>query len=173
MAYRLSRTSQITQTWPVGRCYGQRRDTPNFRCGSRRSCSFGVAEHLPERPHTLRDPCCGSGYLLTVLGLRQRARLAAVVVSDIAPDAVALARENLALLTLGGLQARAEVLQARHGEFARQVHADAAAAAGRRGGGFRPAAATCERRRSWPTPSTWTPSGPGSAASTVSSRTSS
>jgi hypothetical protein len=90
-----------------------------------------AADHLPEGLLTLWDPCCGSGYLVAVVGLRQRLRLRKVVASDADPDAVRLAAENLALLTADGLQARETVLQERHASFGRQAHSDAAGAAGR------------------------------------------
>ncbi|WP_312847199.1 hypothetical protein [Microbispora sp. KK1-11] len=48
---------------------------------------------------TVWDPCCGSGYLLTVIGLLHRRRISAVLASDVDPAAVGLAERNLALLT--------------------------------------------------------------------------
>lgn len=90
-----------------------------------------AADHLPEGLLTLWDPCCGSGYLVAVIGLRQRPRLRAVIASDADPDAVRLATDNLALLTVDGLQARETVLRERHAAFGRQAHSDAAGAAGR------------------------------------------
>jgi 23S rRNA (guanine2535-N1)-methyltransferase len=66
------------------------------------------AQHLPGRePLGLWDPCCGSGYLATVVALRHRDRLRHVLCSDIDPAAVALAGRNLALLTAAGLAERA------------------------------------------------------------------
>jgi 23S rRNA (guanine2535-N1)-methyltransferase len=94
---------------------------------------FGrAAEHLPtDRPATLWDPLCGSGYLATVLGLRHRRRLESVLCTDVAPDAVALAGRNLALLTAGGLAERERELRARAAEFDKPGYLEAARAAAR------------------------------------------
>lgn len=85
--------------------------------------------HLPDRPVTLWDPCCGSAYLVTVAGLLGREHLRAVLASDVDPAAIELAEKNLALLAPGGLDRRAEELRARHVEFGKAVHAEAAEAA--------------------------------------------
>ncbi|WP_030106535.1 rRNA methyltransferase [Actinoalloteichus caeruleus] len=80
-------------------------------------------------PVTVWDPCCGSGYLLTVLGLLHRAALSAVVASDLDERALSLARANLALLSDRGLTARAAELRAlaeRHGKPGYRETADTA-----------------------------------------------
>lgn len=65
------------------------------------------ASHLPdETPIGLWDPCCGSGYLASTVGLLNRERLRHVLCSDIDPRAVTLARKNLGMLTEAGLAAR-------------------------------------------------------------------
>jgi hypothetical protein len=63
-------------------------------------------------PYVLFDPCCGGGYLLTVVGLLHGGSLSQVLASDIDEEAVALARRNLSLLTPSGLQARLQELRA-------------------------------------------------------------
>ncbi|WP_017614029.1 rRNA methyltransferase [Nocardiopsis salina] len=72
-----------------------------------------------ERPVRLWDPCGGSGYLATVLGLLHRDRLSHVRVSDIDEDAVSLAARNLELLTAEGLAAREEELRRSARDFGR------------------------------------------------------
>lgn len=67
--------------------------------------------HLPSGPLHLWDPCCGSGYLVTVLALLHRRHLASVHASDIDGDAVGLAARNLALLSADGLTERARELR--------------------------------------------------------------
>ncbi len=56
------------------------------------------------------DPCCGGGYLLTVLGFLNYGRIGSIAASDISAEAVELARENLSLLCLEGLRQRIEQL---------------------------------------------------------------
>ncbi|WP_306368367.1 rRNA methyltransferase [Nocardiopsis sp. CC223A] len=67
----------------------------------------------------LWDPCCGSGYLATVLGLLHRERIASVRATDIDPDAVDLAERNLRLLTAEGLAEREEELRRSARDFGR------------------------------------------------------
>ena len=72
---------------------------------------------------TLYDPCCGSGYLLTVLAFLHQADLRQLIGSDIDAEAVALARRNLALTEPAGLTQRIaelETLLAQHGKQAHQ-----------------------------------------------------
>ncbi|MEU0492497.1 rRNA methyltransferase [Nocardiopsis changdeensis] len=67
----------------------------------------------------LWDPCCGSGYLATVLGLLHRERIASVRATDVDPDAVELAGRNLRLLTAEGLAEREEELRRSARDFGR------------------------------------------------------
>lgn len=80
---------------------------------------------------TVWDPCCGSGYLLTVIGLLHRRRISAALASDIDPAAVELAERNLALLTRAGLMARAAHLDEQAARWGRASHTAAAEAAHR------------------------------------------
>ena len=59
----------------------------------------------------LYDPCCGGGYLLTVLGFLNPDSIGRIVASDINPEAVGLARENLSLLQKDGLRRRVRQLE--------------------------------------------------------------
>ncbi|MBB5828977.1 hypothetical protein HDA31_005166 [Micromonospora carbonacea subsp. aurantiaca] len=83
-------------------------------------------------PAVLWDPCCGSGYLLTVLGILHRRSIARLLASDIDADAaLTLAAANVGLLAEGGLAARAAELTERARRFDKPGYAEAAAAAGR------------------------------------------
>jgi len=90
-----------------------------------------VLSHLPRRPAGLWDPCCGSGHLATALGLLHRSELAHVLAGDADPDAVGIARRNLALLAPGGLAERERELLAAGAETGRESFAGRAAAARR------------------------------------------
>ncbi len=82
-----------------------------------------VALHGSTGPSTVWDPCCGSGYLLTVLGLLHPERLHTLVGTDLDEQALSLARGNLALLTPEGLQLRRRELHQlaeAHGKAAHQ-----------------------------------------------------
>lgn len=82
------------------------------------------------------DPCCGSGYLATVLGLLHRERLARVLASDVEADAVAVAERNLDLLAEGGLQRREWELCADAERFGKPAFDERAEAARRLAGRF-------------------------------------
>ncbi|MCK1796001.1 rRNA methyltransferase [Streptomyces sp. XM4193] len=87
---------------------------------------------LPQqRPLTLWDPCCGSGYLLTVLGLLHRDALRQLVATDADPDPLELAAKNLALLTPEGLSAREDERREQSVRFDKPAYLEAADAAGR------------------------------------------
>src|SRR6266571_4139922 len=93
---------------------------------------FRRAVAFVDRPNvSLWDPCCGSGYLATVVGLLNRDRLRDVLCSDVSEEAIAIAARNLLLLTRGGLANRARTLRERAAEFDKPGYADAAEAAHR------------------------------------------
>ncbi len=82
-------------------------------------------------PLTLWDPCCGSGYLLTVLGLLHPEQLHTLVATDLDDHALSLARANLALLTPEGLQARRRELEELSTVYDKPTHHEAVQAADR------------------------------------------
>ncbi|TDQ53070.1 rRNA methyltransferase [Actinorugispora endophytica] len=86
---------------------------------------------LPSRPLVLWDPCCGSGYLATVVGLLHRDRLARVLASDVDAEAVRLAGRNLRLLTAEGLAERAAEARGRAAGFGKPSYLAVAESADR------------------------------------------
>ncbi|GAA0731045.1 rRNA methyltransferase [Dactylosporangium roseum] len=84
-------------------------------------------------PAVVWDPCCGGGYLLSVLGLLHRGAIASLVASDIDPAALQLARENLGLLDPAALDDRARALEEQAERFGKPSYLEAAAAARRLG----------------------------------------
>ncbi|GAA1671466.1 hypothetical protein GCM10009733_080940 [Nonomuraea maheshkhaliensis] len=82
-------------------------------------------------PALVWDPCCGGGYLLTVVTLLHRRLVTGVMASDFDPEAVRLAERNLGLLTATGLAARAAELDERAERYDKPAYAAAALAAGR------------------------------------------
>ncbi len=57
-------------------------------------------------PCVLYDPCCGGAYHLSTLGYLHGQAIAEIIASDVDEDALALARRNLGLLTLAGINKR-------------------------------------------------------------------
>lgn len=85
------------------------------------------------KPVVIWDPCCGSGYLLTVTAILHRRDVEAVVASDIDERALDIARKNLDLLSNAGLAARGARLKELSVQFGKPSHAEAIEAAGRIG----------------------------------------
>lgn len=79
------------------------------------------------------DPMCGSGYLLTVLGLLHRPEIAGLIASDIDSRALEITRLNLGLLTETGLLRRRAELSVLADRFEKPSHQQALAAADRLG----------------------------------------
>lgn len=86
------------------------------------------------KPLRLYDPCCGGGYLLTVLGFLNYGRLETIAASDISGEAVQLARENLSLLGRAGLARRKEQLSQLRALHGKSSHQEALESAERLGG---------------------------------------
>lgn len=79
----------------------------------------------PAQRARLYDPCCGGGYLLTVLGFLHGEQIEAIVGSDISPEAVELAERNVGLLTREGLLRRREQLAALYDTYGKDSHRQA------------------------------------------------
>ncbi len=88
-------------------------------------CAALLAKGGRSEPYTLYDPCCGGAHLLTVIGLLHGAKLAAIMASDVEPQALEFAAKNLALLDRDGLQARRQKLIRDEQKFGKPSHADA------------------------------------------------
>jgi hypothetical protein len=76
-------------------------------------------------PYRVYDPCCGGGYLLTVIGSLHKAQISTLYGSDIDPDALHLAERNLALLTRAGLTQRIAQISEMLAQYGKPSHADA------------------------------------------------
>jgi tRNA G10 N-methylase Trm11 len=79
----------------------------------------------------LYDPCCGSGYMLTVLGLLNYDIIETVVASDCDDGALETAERNLRLLTVPGMNERIRHLLGLHAQFNKASHLQAAESAER------------------------------------------
>lgn len=80
---------------------------------------------------TLYDPCCGGGYLLSVLAYLNGEAIGQLIGSDIDPEAVRLAERNLSLLTPAGLDQRISEIEAMRSRYGKASHAEALASATR------------------------------------------
>lgn len=71
---------------------------------------------------TLYDPCCGSGYMVTVLGLMNIKTIKAIFASDISEDAINLTNKNLTLLSEDGLYKRKKQIEQMISQFKKPTY---------------------------------------------------
>lgn len=76
-------------------------------------------------PSTLYDPCCGGAYHLSVLAYLHREQIKEIIASDVDADATSLAKRNLELTSLDGLEKRIAEISAMIGQFDKDSHRDA------------------------------------------------
>jgi len=88
-------------------------------------CFHDLEERGHPGPYVVYDPCCGSGYMLAVIGLLHGAQIRAVLASDIDESMLETARRNLSLLTAGGMRARIEQLRELYEQYGKPSHAEA------------------------------------------------
>lgn len=73
----------------------------------------------------LYDCCCGGGYMLTILGLLKSDTISQIYGSDIDPDSIRLATDNLGLLTEEGIRKRREEIEALYERYGKASHLQA------------------------------------------------
>jgi len=88
-------------------------------------CFHDLEERGHPGPYVVYDPCCGSGYMLAVIGLLHGAQIRAVLASDIDESMLETARRNLSLLTAEGMRARIEQLRELYEQYGKPSHAEA------------------------------------------------
>lgn len=76
----------------------------------------------PGKPCDLYDPCCGTGYSLSVLKLLHWSVIGRVTGSDVDEGALELARSNLDLLRPAGINARVRHLAEQVDRFGKESH---------------------------------------------------
>jgi hypothetical protein len=80
-------------------------------------------------PCALYDPCCGAAYHLSVLGYLHGEQIQTILASDVDEKAVALAGQNLGLLTAAGLNRRIDQISELLKQYGKESHTDALASA--------------------------------------------
>jgi tRNA G10 N-methylase Trm11 len=71
------------------------------------------------------DPCCGSAYLLTVLGFLFNDKIEIIYGSDIDEEAIIFAQNNLSYLSISGLEKRKTDILDLLNKYNKQSHKDA------------------------------------------------
>jgi len=77
----------------------------------------------------LYDCCCGTGYMLTVLGFLNQGIISSLIGSDINKEFLEIAGKNLSLLSYDGIENRIRELEDLVEHFNKQSHKDALASA--------------------------------------------
>jgi len=125
MEYKYSKDDNF-EDFACGRVLYHRSGMPSFPVRLADEIFKRCMEHLERQNDiVLFDPCCGGGYLVTVLGLLNPSAIKKFVCSDIDEEAVGLAGSNLSLLTMDGLIRRREQIIEMIGAFNKQSHRDA------------------------------------------------
>jgi len=75
-----------------------------------------------ERPVSLVDPCCGAAYHLGILAYFHWDRIERITASDIDPQLVKKARQNLGLLSAAGIDRRREEIAGMLGRYGKDSH---------------------------------------------------
>ena len=90
------------------------------RCMASRETIYGNAT-----PCTLYDPCCGAAYHLSILGCLHGKHIQEIIGSDIDEKAAALAKANLGLLSIAGLDQRIGEITKMIKQYNKDSHKDA------------------------------------------------
>ena len=90
------------------------------RCLARRKEIYQTA-----LPCTLYDPCCGAAYHLSVITYLHRQHIREIIASDIDEKAVAVAKRNLELLHVTGLEKRIHEINTMLERYHKDSHQDA------------------------------------------------
>ena len=90
------------------------------RCMASREAIYGSSS-----PCTLYDPCCGTAYHLSVLGVLHGNRIREIIASDVDEKAVDLAQQNLGLLSVAGLDRRINEITLMINHYNKESHKEA------------------------------------------------
>jgi tRNA G10 N-methylase Trm11 len=90
------------------------------RCLAYRETIYGVSNSV-----ILYDPCCGAGYHLGVLAYLHGEHIREIIGSDIDEKAVAVARRNLGLLHMDGLNQRIDDITKMFEQYGKDSHQEA------------------------------------------------
>lgn len=98
---------------------------PNFPVRLSNEIYRRCAQYIPgKEKYVVYDPCCGGGYLLTVLGFCNQ-NIAKLIGSDISSEMVETAGKNLGLLSCKGLEKRKKELEDLFLQYKKDSHAEA------------------------------------------------
>jgi len=130
MQYKYATEQQDYSDFSSGRVFYSLQGHPAFpvrlaseifqRCLAHRETIYGISTSV-----ILYDPCCGAAYHLSVLAYLHGEHIREVIGSDIDEKAVAVARKNLGLLRMDGLDQRIDEVTKMFEQYGKDSHHDA------------------------------------------------
>lgn len=110
MVYRFATENINYEDYSSGRVLYNRKGTTSFpvRLGSEifQKCFDFLIRNGASKLVNLYDPCCGGAYLLTSLGFLHGENISKIYASDISEETINLAKRNISLLTVSGMDKR-------------------------------------------------------------------
>ncbi|WP_160680929.1 hypothetical protein [Clostridium sp. C8-1-8] len=88
-------------------------------------CNKILREKGLHENYSIYDPCCGGTYLLTSIGFLHGKHISEIYASDINKNVITLAKKNLSLLSISGLNKRIEQIYAMIHDFGKDSHFEA------------------------------------------------
>lgn len=135
MRYRFVRERENYEDYASGRVFVGTPGNPTFpvRLASEvlQRCAAILRSYGRGEPFCVYDPCCGAAYHLAVIGYLHMDQIRRIIGSDIDEDALTMAKRNLGMLSLVGLEQRMSELAAMRDAFGKHSHAEALASAAR------------------------------------------
>ncbi|QVK19044.1 N-6 DNA methylase [Mycoplasmatota bacterium] len=114
------------EDFSCGRVIYHRTGMPNFPVRLSQEIYCRCLNYLDNKNNiSLYDPCCGGGYLLTVLGFLNMNSITQIYGSDISFGAVELANSNLSLLSEKGIEKRINQLNNLYDNYKKESHKEA------------------------------------------------
>jgi 23S rRNA G2445 N2-methylase RlmL len=133
MNYRFALEKRNYEDYSSGRVFYGQKGTTSFpvRLASEiyQVCKSVLIKQGVEGPYVLYDPCCGGAYLLASICFLHGEDVLRVFASDVDEAIIPLAKRNLALLSLEGINGRIKEIQKMIAEYGKASHAEALASA--------------------------------------------
>jgi hypothetical protein len=109
-----------------GRVIYHKSNYPNYSVRLVGEVFYRCLEHSKKKNKIcLYDPCCGSAYMLTILGYSFNETIETIYCSDISNEAVELSHKNLSLLSYTGIEKRRNELNSFIKKYNKDSHRNA------------------------------------------------
>jgi len=130
MKYKYAKEQPDYSDYASGRVFHSLSGYPAFpiRLASeifQRCIAYRKANYDNSSPCVLYDPCCGGAYHLSVLAYLHGGVIQEIIASDVDEKAVALAKRNLGLIDLAGLDKRIDEITIMLNQYGKDSHKDA------------------------------------------------